>query len=107
VYTQLSLTEDRTVKHHEDAQSLAFKYLGTILTFQSLAVPLRTTRFNKNILHGVRFGLSVLYGSQNRLRPLLYTSLNDWNFITVLKSVYSAVPADLLYKADYVSPFKG
>jgi hypothetical protein len=28
-------------------------------------------------------------------------------FITVVESVYSAVPTDSLYKADYVSSFKG
>ena len=33
---------------------------------------------NSEILHGARFALSVLYGSQNRQRPLLYTSLTDW-----------------------------
>jgi len=48
-----------------------------------------------------------LYGSQNRLRPLLYTSLTDWIFITVLENVYGAVRTDSLYKADYVSSFKG
>jgi hypothetical protein len=30
------------------------------------------------ILHGARFALSVLYGSQNRQQPLLYTSWADW-----------------------------
>jgi hypothetical protein len=30
------------------------------------------------ILHGARYALSVLHGSQNRQRPLLYTSLTDW-----------------------------
>ena len=49
------------------------------LTLKSLAVSLRTTRFNiKKILHGARFALSVLYGYQNRQRLLLYTSLTDW-----------------------------
>jgi hypothetical protein len=33
---------------------------------------------HSQILHGARFGLSVLYGSQNRQRPLLHTSLTDW-----------------------------
>jgi len=32
----------------------------------------------KKILHGSRWALSVLYGSHNRQRPLLYTSLTDW-----------------------------
>jgi hypothetical protein len=49
-----------------------------------------------------RFALSVLYGSQHRQRPLLYTSLTDLIFITVMKSVYSAVRTDSLYKAEYV-----
>ena len=34
-------------------------------------------KFKKN-LHGARFALSVLYGSQNRQRSLLYTPLSDW-----------------------------
>jgi len=33
---------------------------------------------NSKFLQGVRFALSVLYGSQNRQRPLLYISLTDW-----------------------------
>jgi hypothetical protein len=35
---------------------------------------------HSKILHGARFALSVLYGSQNRQRLLLYTStsLTDW-----------------------------
>jgi hypothetical protein len=34
--------------------------------------------YNSEILHGARFALSVLYGSQNRQRLLLYTSLTGW-----------------------------
>jgi hypothetical protein len=49
-----------------------------------------------------QIAFSVLYGSQNRQRLLLYTSLTDWFFITVVESVYCAVRADSLYKADYV-----
>jgi hypothetical protein len=33
---------------------------------------------HSKILHGARFALSVLYGSQNRQRLLLYTALTDW-----------------------------
>jgi len=33
---------------------------------------------HSKILHGARFALSVLYGSENRQRPLIYTSLTDW-----------------------------
>jgi hypothetical protein len=32
---------------------------------------------HSKILHGVRFALSVLYGSRNRQRTLLYMSLTD------------------------------
>jgi hypothetical protein len=63
--------------------------------------------YRSKILHGARFALSVLYGSQNKQRLLLYTLLTDWFFITVVKSVYSAVRTYSLYKADYVSSFKG
>jgi hypothetical protein len=45
--------------------------------------------------------MSVLYGSQNRQLPLLYMSLTDW-FLMAVESVYSAVRADSLYKADGV-----
>jgi len=54
-------------------------YIITRLTFESLAVRLRTTRINiQKFLHGARFALSVLYGSQKRQRPLLYTALTGW-----------------------------
>jgi len=56
---------------------------------------------HSKFIHGALFGLRVLYGSQNKQRLLLYTSLTDWFFfITVMKSVYSAVRTDSLYKAD-------
>jgi hypothetical protein len=53
------------------------------------------------ILHGARFALCVLYGSENRQRLLRYTVLTDWFFITVVESVYSAVRAGCLYKAGF------
>jgi hypothetical protein len=59
------------------------------------------------ILHGACFALNVLYGSQKRQRLLLYTSLTDWFLTAVVESVYSAVRTDSLYKAVYVSSFKG
>jgi hypothetical protein len=34
--------------------------------------------FHPKILHGASFALSVLCGSQNTQRPLLYTLLSDW-----------------------------
>jgi len=42
------------------------------------------------------------YGSQNRQRLLLYTSLTDWVLVTVVESVYSAVRTDYLYKTGGV-----
>jgi len=47
------------------------------LTFQSLAVSLRTARFNIQKFYMV-LALSVLYGSQNRQRLLLYKSLTGF-----------------------------
>jgi hypothetical protein len=67
-----------------------------------------TTRFNiQKFLHGAGFALSVLYRSQNRQRHLLYASVTDRFFITVVESVYSAVRTDCLHKAHCVSSFKG
>jgi hypothetical protein len=34
--------------------------------------------YHSKILHGARYALSFLYGSQNRQRPLIYTLLTDW-----------------------------
>ena len=53
------------------------------------------------IPHGARLALSVLHGSQNRQRLLLYTSLLI-GFYNRVESVYSAVLTVALYKADYV-----
>jgi len=61
---------------------------------------------HSKILHGSRFALSVLYGSQNRERLLIYTSLTDWFFVSVVGSVYSAVRNDSLYQVDYISSLK-
>ena len=33
---------------------------------------------HSKILHGARFAFSVLYGSENRQRPILYTALTGW-----------------------------
>jgi hypothetical protein len=55
-----------------------------------------------NILHGACFALNVLYGSQN------FAYVINWLvFITLVKSVYCAVPTDSLYKVDYVSSMQG
>jgi hypothetical protein len=55
-----------------------------------------------SVLYESQNTLSVLYGSQNRQQLLLYI-INWLVFITVVKSVCSAVRTDSLYKADDVS----
>jgi len=46
--------------------------------FKTLEVSLRTTRFLTFKNYTWCSASSVLYGSQNRQRLLLYTSLTDW-----------------------------
>ena len=41
-----------------------------------------------------------------QLQVLLYASLTDWFYITVVESVYCAILTDSLYRADYVLFFK-
>jgi hypothetical protein len=49
------------------------------LTFQSLAVTLRTTRFNIKKFYVVpTLRLCVLYGSQNKQQLMPYKTLRDW-----------------------------
>jgi hypothetical protein len=49
------------------------------LTFQSLAVTLRTTRFNIKKCYVVpTLRVCVLYGSQNKQQLLPYKTLRDW-----------------------------
>jgi hypothetical protein len=42
-------------------------------------------------IYGARFVLSVLYGSQNRQRLLLYALLSDW-FYKVFTARYGLIP---------------
>jgi hypothetical protein len=68
------------VKFKDLLVSINFPGTHPCLTFYSLAVSLRTTRFNiQQILHGTSFALSFLYGSQNRQRLLLNTALSGCN----------------------------
>jgi len=66
----------------------------------------RQVQYSK-ILHGARFALSVLYGSENRQRPCALYVINWMVFITVLESVYSAVRTDSLFKTEYLWSLKG
>jgi hypothetical protein len=77
------------------------------LTFQSLAVTLRTTRFNIKKFYVVpTLRLCVLYGSQNKLRLLFYTALRDW-FLQPRCSVHCAVRTGSLYIKQIRFLFKG
>ena len=77
------------------------------LTFKSLAVSLRTTRFNiKKFYMALTLHLVFLRISEQTVTFALY--FIKWLVcITVVESVYSAVRTDSLYKADYVSSLKG
>ena len=53
----------------------------TVLTFKSLAITLRTTRFKiKKFCMLITLHLCVLCGSQNTHKLLPYTALTDWFF---------------------------
>jgi hypothetical protein len=73
-----------------------------MLTFYSLALSVRTTRFNIKKFYMV---LALIWVFCTYLRTgsdfVLYT-INWLIFITVVESVYSAVLTNSLYKADYV-----
>jgi len=79
-------------RHKMQLRGIGDKYIMRNLTFKTLVVSLRTTRFNvQKILHGARFALSILYGSQHRERLLLYTSLTDW-WWKVFTARYGLIP---------------
>jgi hypothetical protein len=72
----------------------------SILTFQSLAVSLRTTKFNIQkfyMMLALRYNL-VRISEQTAIFASYF--LNWLVFITVVESVYSAVQTDVLYKAN-------
>jgi hypothetical protein len=66
------------------------------LTFKSLVVSLRTTRFNvQNFYMVLALRWVFFYGSQNKQRPLLCTSLTDWFFYLcwkVFTARYGLIP---------------
>jgi hypothetical protein len=73
-----------------------------MLTPQSLAVSLRTTRFiiqKFYMVHSLRWVFCTDLRTDNDFS--LY-NIHWLVFITVLESVYSAARTDSLYKADYV-----
>jgi hypothetical protein len=77
------------------------------LTSKSLAVSLRTTRFsNQNFYMVLALRWVFLRISEQTATFALYI-INWLVFITVVKSVYSAVRTDSLYEACYVPSLKG
>ena len=77
------------------------------VTFQSLAINLRTTRFNIQKFYMVlTLRLCVLYECHNKHRLLPSTALADWFCITDIESVYCAVRTDSLY-TTHVLVFEG
>ena len=73
----------------------------TVLTFQSLAVSLRTTRFNIKQFYMVLALRWVFWRISEQTAAFALYIINWLVFINVVGSVYSAVRADSLYKADY------
>jgi hypothetical protein len=72
------------------------------LTFQSLAVSLRTARFSIQKLYFVFALRWVVYTDIRTDSDFTLYVINWMVFITVVESVYSAVRTDSLYKADCV-----
>ena len=82
-------------------------YLNEWLTFKSLAVSFRTTRFNIQKFY-MALSLRWVFYTDLRTDSNFCLYIINWPvFITVVESVYCAVRTDSLYKADYVSPLKG
>jgi hypothetical protein len=84
---------------------LTLMCLGWYLTFWSLAFFLRTTRLNIQNFYMV-LALRWVFCTDIRTDGD-FCCINWLVFITVVERVYSAVRTSSLYKADYVSSFKG
>jgi len=79
------------------------KFCQHTLTFQSLAVSLRTARFNVQKFYMVLALRWVFCKHISEQAATLALYIINWLvFITFLESVYSAVWTHSLYKADYV-----
>jgi len=74
---------------------------STFKVSRFLYVPPGLTFNNSTWFSHLRF--CVLYGSKNRQRLLLYTTLADWFCITEVESVYCAVGTESFYKTDMFS----
>ena len=77
------------------------------LTFKSLAVSCRTTRFNIQNFY-MALSLPLVFRTDLRLdSDFCFTHHQLFMFITVVVRIYCAVRTYSLYKADYVSSLKG
>jgi len=73
------------------------------LTFWTLAISIRTNRFNIQKFYMVlALRLSVFVRILEQTATFALYIINWLVFIAVVGSVYSAVRTDSLYKADYV-----
>jgi len=75
--------------------------LNLTSNFQSLAVSLRTARFNIQKFYMV-LALHWVFCTDLKTATYALYSINWLVFITVVESVYSTVRTDSLYTADYV-----
>jgi hypothetical protein len=76
------------------------------LTFLSLAVSLRSTRFNIQKFY-LLLALRWVFCTDRRTDSFTVYIINWLVFIAMVESVYSAVRTDSLYKADCVSFLEG
>ena len=76
------------------------------LTFKSLEVTLRTTRFKIQKFY-MALALHWVFCTKIRTATFALYSINWLVFIAVVESVYCTVRIDSLNKADYVSSLKG
>ena len=83
------------------------KYKNNNINLLSLALSLRTTKFN---IQKFYMALALRWAFCTDIRTdsdYCFININWLAFRTVLESVYCAVQTDFLYKADYVLSLKG
>ena len=78
-----------------------------LLTFRSLAISLRTTRFNIQISTWCSLYIECCIGISEKTATFAVYIINWMVFIAVVESVYSTVRTYSLYKAEYISSLKG
>jgi hypothetical protein len=87
----------KTLGKNQSELIMCLNVVFMALNIYSLAITLRTTRFNILKFYMVlTLRLCVLYGSHNKQRLSPYTTLADWSCVTEVESVYSAVRTEFL-----------